>query len=62
MAIPAVVDTLLRDQNIQYDIAAIAGTPENAVQVALLHDGEHRLHVLYPAGYLLDLNALRHQS
>jgi HD-like signal output (HDOD) protein/prolyl-tRNA editing enzyme YbaK/EbsC (Cys-tRNA(Pro) deacylase) len=62
MAIPAVVDTLLREQNIQYDIAAIAGTPENAVQVALLHDGEHRLHVLYPAGYLLDLNALRQQS
>lgn len=62
MAIPAVIDSLLREQNIQYDVADVVDPPENAVQAALLHDGEHRLHVLYPAGHLLDLNALRQQS
>ncbi len=62
MAIPAVVDTLLRQHNIQYDVTNSADLPESAVQAALLHDGERRLHVLYPAGHLLDLTALRQQT
>jgi HD-like signal output (HDOD) protein/prolyl-tRNA editing enzyme YbaK/EbsC (Cys-tRNA(Pro) deacylase) len=64
MAIPAVVDSLLRKQNIQYDIeecAAGTAPPMNAVQTTLLCDGEreHRLQVVYPAHSLLDLNAVR---
>lgn len=60
MAIPAVVDSLLREHNIQYDVAATPPheVPAGAAQTALLQDGEQQLHVVYPAGTLLDLNAL----
>jgi len=60
MAIPAAVDSLLRKQNIQYRLVD-GNAPESrdqVVQTALLHAGLERLHVLYPAGSLLDLNAL----
>lgn len=32
---------------------------DGQVQAALLHDGDYRLHVLYPPNTLLDINALR---
>lgn len=63
MAIPAVVDSLLRKQNIQFDVEDLApGTmPAQAAQTMLLCDGdrEHRVQVVYPAHSLLDLNAVR---
>jgi len=61
MGIPAAVDSLLRKQNIDYAVAeSTTEFPENAVRTALLHDGTHRLHVLFPADTLLDLNAVGH--
>lgn len=65
MAIPAAVDSLLRQHNIQYDVEALPPhtlLPADAARAALLHDGEHRLHVLYPAHSLLDINALRRMT
>ena len=64
MAIPAVVDSLLRKQNIQYNVEDLSSDPDasaDAVQTLLLCDGEreHRLQVLYPAHSLLDLSAVR---
>ena len=60
MAIPAVVDSLLREHNIQYDVAAIPPheAPAGAAQTALLQCGDQQLQVVYPANTLLDLNAL----
>lgn len=59
MGIPAAVDSLLRKQNIEYVVEDGSGDkPDNAVQTALLKDGTHRLHILFPAGTLLDLNAV----
>ena len=59
MGIPAAVDSLLRKQNIEYVVEDGSGDkPDNAVQTALLQDGTHRLHILFPAGTLLDLNAV----
>lgn len=59
MGIPAAVDSLLRKQNIEYIVdEPTAEFPSHAVQTALLHDGTHRLHVLFPAGTLLDLSAI----
>lgn len=61
MGIPAAVDSLLRKQNIEYIVEEpTAELPSNAVRTALLHDGTHRLHVLFPADTLLDLNAIGH--
>lgn len=60
MAIPAAVDSLLRKQNIEYSVVE-ADAPEardQVVQTSLLHAGNERLHLLYPADSLLDLNAL----
>ncbi len=65
MAIPAAVDTLLRQHNIQYDIEALPPhtlLPADAARAAILHDGEHKVHVLYPAHSLLDINALRRMT
>jgi len=61
MVIPAAVDSLLRKQNIDYSVVD-SNTPEDheIVQTAVLQAGSERLHVLYPAGSLLDLNALSH--
>ncbi len=64
MAIPAVVDSLLRKHNIQYGVEDLSSNTEsslNAAQTTLLCDSEreHRLQVVYPAHTLLDLNAVR---
>lgn len=61
MAIPAAVDSLLRRQNIDYSVEELAPDtelPADAVQTTLLHDGNHRLHLVYPANTLLDLNSV----
>ena len=65
MAIPAAVDTLLREHNIQYAVEALpphALLPTDAARAALMSDGQHKLHVLYPAHSLLDVNALRRMT
>src|SRR5690606_30288383 len=65
MAIPAALDSLLREQNLQYDLCEHlpnTALPQDAARAALLRDGDHCLHVLYPAHSLLDLNALRRQT
>ncbi len=65
MAIPLAVDSLLREHNIQYDVAELpphALLPANAARAAMVHDGQHKLHVLYPAHSLLDINALRRMT
>lgn len=63
MAIPAVVDSLLRKQNIQYDVEDLTpgALPIHTAQTMLLCDSEreHRVQVVYPAHSLLDLNAVR---
>ncbi len=65
MAIPAAVDSLLRENNIQYAVAELpphALLPPDAARAAMLHDGQHKLHVLYPAHSLLDISALRRMT
>lgn len=65
MAIPAALDSLLREHNIQYDLhehLPNAVLPQDAVSAVLLQEGERHLHVLYPAHSLLDLDALRQQT
>lgn len=65
MAIPAALDSLLREHNFQYDeFEHLPNTalPQDAVRTLLLRDGAQRVHALYPAHSLLDLNALRHAS
>jgi len=63
MAIPAAVDALHAKNSLigatQGELHALA---EGQVQAALLHDGEYRLHVLYPSHSLLDINILRRLS
>jgi HD-like signal output (HDOD) protein/prolyl-tRNA editing enzyme YbaK/EbsC (Cys-tRNA(Pro) deacylase) len=64
MAIPVALDSLLRAQNIQYDLHAYApntALPQDAVRAVLLQHGERRLHILYPAHSLLDLGAVARQ-
>ena len=58
MAIPAAVDTLLRNQNIDFRVEDFSDMPADAVQTMLLCDGSHRLLVLHAPGTLLDLNAV----
>lgn len=58
MAIPAAVDTLLRNQNIEFGVEDFSDMPADAVQTMLLCDGSHRLLVLHAPGTLLDLNAV----
>jgi HD-like signal output (HDOD) protein/prolyl-tRNA editing enzyme YbaK/EbsC (Cys-tRNA(Pro) deacylase) len=64
MAIPALVESLLRKQNIDYQVLEPApGTggapqPDSAVLTTMLADGDARLQAIYPADSLLDLNAL----
>ena len=61
MAIPAAVDSLLRTQNIDYNVLAIAPETETmqpSVRTVVLDDDSGRVQVLYPADCLLDLNAL----
>ncbi len=58
MAIPAAVDTLLRNQNIDFGVENFSDMPADAVQTMLLCDGSHRLLVLHAPGTLLDLNAV----
>ncbi|MDB6063677.1 MAG: histidine kinase [Verrucomicrobiaceae bacterium] len=65
MAIPAALDSLLREHNIQYDLQdhlPNTALPQDAVRAVLLADGEQRFHVLFPAHSLLDLNAVRQQT
>src|SRR6218665_3025499 len=58
MAIPAVVDTLLRNHNIDYSVLEVVAddTARPSVQTAVLGDDNGRVQVLYPANCLLDLN------
>ena len=58
MAIPAAVDTLLRNQNIDFRVEDFSDMPADAVQTMLLCDGSHKLLVLHAPGTLLDLNAV----
>jgi HD-like signal output (HDOD) protein len=64
MAIPAAVDSgqnnkpLIGTAQEVFSAAAAAGQ----VQVAVLHDDEYQLHVLYPSHSLLDINLLRRLS
>ncbi|HEY3698828.1 MAG TPA: HDOD domain-containing protein [Spongiibacteraceae bacterium] len=65
MAIPAAVDSLLREHNIQYDVEALpphTRLPADAARAVMMQDGDHHLHVLYPAHSLLDVNALRRMT
>src|SRR5579872_1469431 len=65
MAIPAAVDNLLREHNIQYNVEALPPhtlLPADAARAVIMHDGQHKLHVLYPAHSLLDVNALRRMT
>jgi HD-like signal output (HDOD) protein/prolyl-tRNA editing enzyme YbaK/EbsC (Cys-tRNA(Pro) deacylase) len=65
MAIPAAVDSLLRENNIQYDVEALPPhtlLPADAARAVMMYDGQHKLHVLYPAHSLLDVNALRRMT
>ncbi len=60
MAIPAAVDSLLRKQNIEFNVVELSLVPASRATVwsALLGDGSERLQVLYPANTLLDLGAV----
>lgn len=65
MAIPAAVDSLLREHNIQYNVEALEPhtlLPSDAARAVMMYDGDHKLHVLYPAHSLLDINALRRMT
>ena len=65
MAIPVAVDSLLREHNIQYDVEALpshALLPADAARAVMMQDGQHKLHVLYPAHSLLDVSALRRMT
>ncbi len=65
MAIPAAVDSLLREHNIQYDVEALPPhtlLPADAARAVMMYEGQHKLHVLYPAYSLLDVNALRRMT
>lgn len=61
MAIPAAVDTLLRKQNIEFDVEELPADtdlPADAVQTMLLQGGKHRLLALHAPDTLIDLNAI----
>jgi len=65
MAIPAAVDSLLRTHNIDYSVLELASEFDGqmpTVQTMVLSDGESRMQALYPAGCVLDLNALNRAS
>ncbi len=58
MAIPAAVDTLLRNQNIEFGVEDFSDMPADAVQTVLLQNGSQRLLVLHAPDTLLDLDAV----
>ena len=61
MAIPASVDSLLRKQNIGFEVEELApadAAPVDTLQSMLLQDANHCLHVVMAPDSLLDLNAV----
>lgn len=63
MSLPTSVQTVLDNQDIQYNIAELAernsATNESVVvQSAILQDGQGRAQMLFPAGKLIDIDSL----